>query len=63
MDSRDGSRGEVVTRFAKTLELLWHGKEKYIYPTRLWTAIGRKNDMFEELIQHDSQEFLSWLLD
>jgi ubiquitin C-terminal hydrolase len=63
MDSRDGSKGEVVSRFAELLSYLWNGCEKEVKPAHLWVAIGRKNDMFKEPVQHDSQEFLSWLLD
>jgi hypothetical protein len=50
MTSRDGSHGEVVTRFAELLDKVWNGIESQLQPSKLWVAIGRKNDMFKDPI-------------
>ena len=48
MASKDGSKGEVVTRFAEVLHHLWNSDLKELDPKRLWVAIGRANGMFKE---------------
>ena len=48
MASKDGSKGEVVTRFAEVLHHLWNSNLKELDPKRLWVAIGRANGMFKE---------------
>ena len=48
MASKDGSKGEVVTRFAEVLHHLWNSNIKELDPKRLWVAIGRANGMFKE---------------
>jgi ubiquitin C-terminal hydrolase len=62
-DSAMGSKGEVVTRFGELLHTLWHKDIKEHNPFKLWIAIGRANKMFSGKEQHDSQEFVAWLLD
>lgn len=47
MVSKDGSKGEVVTRFAEVLNHLWNSDLKELDPKRLWIAIGRANSMFK----------------
>ena len=48
MVSKDGSKGEVVTRFAEVLHHIWNSNLKELNPKRLWIAIGRANGMFKE---------------
>jgi len=59
-----GSKGEVVTRFAELLNQLWNKQKSQSFsPYRLKNAIGKANSMFKGDAQHDSQEFLNWMLD
>ena len=45
------------------MDMLWNQAREVVKPVQLWVAIGKKNDMFQDVAQHDSQEFLAWLLD
>lgn len=58
-----GDRGEVVDEFAVILKALWNGQYKCITPRDFKNTVGKYAPMFAGFDQHDSQEFLTFLLD
>lgn len=58
-----GDRGEVVDEFAVILKALWNCQYKCITPRDFKNTVGKYAPMFAGFDQHDSQEFLTFLLD
>lgn len=62
-DNPLGSKGKLVDAFAELIFQLWNGKKGVVSPSRFKYEMGNFQNMFEGMSQHDSQEFLSHLLD
>lgn len=58
-----GTKGVLVFHYAKLLNELWNKESDVFSPTQLKRVIGKHNPMFQGNSQHDSQEFLNFLLD
>ncbi|TPX44874.1 hypothetical protein SeMB42_g03364 [Synchytrium endobioticum] len=58
-----GSKGIVTESFAELTSSLWTGKEKAVQPSMFKSTIGSFASQFRGCEQHDSHEFLSFLLD
>lgn len=58
-----GSQGRLVQAFAKLLHEMWGGDLPYLTPTDFRRSICQLNSQYIGSDQHDSQEFLSFLLD
>lgn len=58
-----GYGGELINEFARLVKALRKGQDKEIYAADLKRIIDSKNTMFHGDNQHDSHEFLVYLLD
>lgn len=58
-----GKGGRVAEEYQKFLHLVWSGQYAVITPSNIKSIISEFNSEFEGVEQHDSQEFLSCLLD
>ncbi|KAH9983664.1 hypothetical protein BJV77DRAFT_1062378 [Russula vinacea] len=58
-----GTKGNLVNAFSSILHDLWHGEMPYISPFQFRRSICLHAPQFGGSEQHDSQEFLSFLLD
>ncbi|EPQ56117.1 hypothetical protein GLOTRDRAFT_137950 [Gloeophyllum trabeum ATCC 11539] len=58
-----GSKGNLTAAFASILHEMWHGEMPYISPLQFRRSICSHASQFEGNDQHDSQEFLTFLLD
>lgn len=58
-----GSQGKLVQAFAKLLHEMWGGDLPYLTPIDFRRSICSLNSQYIGSDQHDSQEFLSFLLD
>src|SRR3546814_16668628 len=58
-----GSGGVIAREYDAVLKDLWLGSSRAISPIPLKRAIGRVKEDFAGFMQHDAQEFLSYLLD
>ncbi|KAI9430182.1 hypothetical protein H4582DRAFT_2113921 [Lactarius indigo] len=58
-----GTKGNIVHAFSGILHDLWHGEMPYITPYQFRRSICLHASQFGGTEQHDSQEFLSFLLD
>ncbi len=58
-----GFKGELAKCFCQILRKLWSGEYDYFQPRKLKTIIARRSSHFSGYSQHDSHEFLSYLLD
>lgn len=58
-----GTKGNLVHAFSSILHDLWHGEMPYISPFQFRRSICMHAAQFGGSEQHDSQEFLSFLLD
>ncbi|KAF6761810.1 ubiquitin carboxyl-terminal hydrolase 4 [Ephemerocybe angulata] len=58
-----GSQGKLVQAFAKLLHEMWGGDLPYLTPNDFRRSICSLNSQYIGSDQHDSQEFLSFLLD
>ncbi|KAF5373289.1 hypothetical protein D9615_007376 [Tricholomella constricta] len=58
-----GSKGRLVQSFSKLLLQMWANKASAIYPHELRQTICSIKSQYQGADQHDSQEFLSFLLD
>lgn len=63
MDNPLGTKGKLVLSYSKLLNELWNKDSDTFSPNQLKTVVGEKNPMFQGYQQHDSQEFLNFLLD
>eukprot|EP00484_Ammonia_sp_Unknown_P030159 CAMPEP_0197028598 /NCGR_PEP_ID=MMETSP1384-20130603/8245_1 /TAXON_ID=29189 /ORGANISM="Ammonia sp." /LENGTH=1787 /DNA_ID=CAMNT_0042457619 /DNA_START=164 /DNA_END=5527 /DNA_ORIENTATION=+ len=58
-----GMKGELAHEFAKLVSDIWSGEYKVIAPRSLKKALSKFAPQFSGWQQHDSQEFLAFLLD
>lgn len=58
-----GTKGNLVHAFSGILHDMWHGEMPYITPFQFRRSICLHASQFGGSEQHDSQEFLSFLLD
>ncbi|KAJ7019793.1 ubiquitin carboxyl-terminal hydrolase 4 [Mycena alexandri] len=58
-----GSKGLLSGSFAKLVHSMWSGELPYIIPIDFRRAVCHLNGQYNGSNQHDSQEFLSFLLD
>ncbi|KAJ7696472.1 hypothetical protein B0H17DRAFT_399696 [Mycena rosella] len=58
-----GSKGLLSGSFAKLVHSMWSGDLPYIIPIDFRKAVCHLNSQYNGSNQHDSQEFLSFLLD
>jgi ubiquitin C-terminal hydrolase len=59
---RQKHKGLVALEFSRLLEKLESSKEAF-EPVDFLAMLQKVSSLFEENVQHDSQEFLIWLLD
>ncbi|KAH7105745.1 cysteine proteinase [Auriculariales sp. MPI-PUGE-AT-0066] len=58
-----GTKGQLAGAFAKLLHEMWHGELPYRSPHAFRTSVCVFSKQFANSDQHDSQEFLSTLMD
>ncbi|CAG8553628.1 6769_t:CDS:2 [Funneliformis caledonium] len=58
-----GTKGVLAEAFATLIRVLWSENYTFVSPVTFKTAIGRFSSQFSGTEQHDSQEFLAFLLD
>lgn len=58
-----GKKGEMAQAFGELAQNLWDGNVQHVSPEGFKRALGRHAAQFQGYEQHDSQEFLSYLLD
>ncbi|EAR94414.2 ubiquitin carboxyl-terminal hydrolase (macronuclear) [Tetrahymena thermophila SB210] len=58
-----GTQGKLAKQYAKFIKNLWTGNQRTFSPIALKMAVARLQSMFSGYQQHDSQEFLSYILD
>jgi ubiquitin carboxyl-terminal hydrolase 8 len=58
-----GTGGVVVEQFAGLLRQMWNGQDVVVAPYQFKDKVGDFNPQFQGNEQHDSQEFLAFLLD
>ncbi|PPQ98045.1 hypothetical protein CVT26_003040 [Gymnopilus dilepis] len=58
-----GSKGKLASAFAKLLHEMWGGDLPYLTPIDFRKSICQLNTQYNGSDQHDSQEFLSFLID
>ncbi|KDQ26519.1 hypothetical protein PLEOSDRAFT_1043620, partial [Pleurotus ostreatus PC15] len=63
MLNKMGSQGKLVQSFASLLRSMWQGDLPYITPIDFRKMVVSLNQQYSGCDQHDSQEFLSFLLD
>ncbi|XP_012286740.1 uncharacterized protein LOC105703159 isoform X3 [Orussus abietinus] len=56
------TRGRITEELMEVIKKLWSGEENYISPCNLKNIIGQYKPQFEGYEQHDSHEFLTFLL-
>ncbi|XP_053378168.1 ubiquitin carboxyl-terminal hydrolase 19-like [Mercenaria mercenaria] len=63
IDNVLGSGGKLAVCFAVLCKVLWSGKHYSYAPSKLKNLVAQKASQFTGFAQHDSQEFLAFLLD
>ncbi|TFK48403.1 hypothetical protein OE88DRAFT_1664178 [Heliocybe sulcata] len=58
-----GTKGNLTAAFASILHEMWHGEMPYLSPLQFRRSICMHATQFDGNDQHDSQEFLTFLLD
>ncbi|TPX77781.1 hypothetical protein CcCBS67573_g00939 [Chytriomyces confervae] len=58
-----GTKGVLVEEFAQVIKAMWSGQESIVTPAEFKKRVGEFNEQFKGTEQHDSQEFLTFLLD
>ena len=58
-----GFQGELAKCFSGIIRKLWSGEYDYFYPRKLKKVIATRSSHFSGYSQHDSHEFMSYLLD
>jgi len=61
-DNPWGCGSEIVTAYADLIKSLWTGNNRPVSPIDFKRIINSKTDNFTDNQQHDSQEFLQFLL-
>lgn len=62
-DNPLGSGGDLCTAYANLLKNLWYGRSRPFSPWNFKRSISGFQQMFSGYQQHDTQEFLNYLLD
>lgn len=62
-DNPLGNGGELAEAFARLLGNLWSGENSYVSPSAFKATLARFAPQFSGYQQHDSQEFIAFLLD
>ncbi|KAL4225919.1 Ubiquitin carboxyl-terminal hydrolase 19 [Mactra antiquata] len=63
VDNVLGSGGKLAVAYAVLCKSIWSGKHYSIPPSKLKNLVAQKASQFTGFAQHDSQEFLAFLLD
>ena len=58
-----GSQGRLARAYAEFIENMWCEANHSYSPSKLKNAVASINQMFSGYAQHDSQEFLTFLVD
>eukprot|EP01015_Nassula_variabilis_P012009 TRINITY_DN1971_c0_g1_i5.p1 TRINITY_DN1971_c0_g1~~TRINITY_DN1971_c0_g1_i5.p1 ORF type:complete len:772 (-),score=46.56 TRINITY_DN1971_c0_g1_i5:32-2347(-) len=58
-----GTKGQIVNNFHELIKQLWEGSSSFFSPWDLKKTVGDFQPQFKGYSQHDSQEFLNYLLD
>eukprot|EP00041_Stephanoeca_diplocostata_P036805 m.1359378 g.1359378 ORF g.1359378 m.1359378 type:complete len:1699 (-) comp24937_c0_seq24:128-5224(-) len=58
-----GSKGAVASQYGQLVQRLWRGKASVFAPSALRDTVVRHASQFAGFEQHDSQEFLNYMLD
>lgn len=58
-----GSKGNLACSYAELIREIWTGNDDVISPFKLKKSIGNVASQFSGYGQHDSQEFISYLID
>jgi len=58
-----GSGGRIAREYDLLVKELWFGTSPVVNPTGLKRTVARAAPMFAGTSQHDSQEFLNFLVD
>ena len=58
-----GFKGELCNLYSTIIKNLWYGKKEFIKPKKFFKEIGNFKEEYNNHNQHDSQEFLSFILD
>ena len=62
-DNPIGTKGILAKAYGNLLKHLWYGSSSYFTPSQFKNALGTFQKMFTGYRQHDTQEFLNYLLD
>ena len=62
-DNTLGSKGKLLNAYANLIFKTWHGRMKVVSPNKFKYELSNFYSSFEGYGQHDSQEFISHLLD
>ena len=62
-DNPLGFKGELAKAFSFLIRKLWSGEYEYFAPKKLRSVIALRSSHFGDYQQHDSHEFMSYLLD
>eukprot|EP00903_Cladosiphon_okamuranus_P012270 g11508.t1 len=63
IDNPLGTKGELARAFGDIVRRMWEGKESCVYPREFRSVLCDHAQQFLGYEQHDSQEFLAYLLD
>ncbi|KAJ3023216.1 UNVERIFIED_CONTAM: ubiquitin-specific protease doa4 [Siphonaria sp. JEL0065] len=58
-----GTKGVIVEEFSQVIKSMWSGQESIVTPSQFKERVGEYASQFKGTDQHDSQEFLGFLLD
>ncbi|KAJ3222103.1 ubiquitin-specific protease doa4, partial [Chytriomyces hyalinus] len=61
-DYSDGMEGKLVQHFAWLIKAMWSGQQSVVTPVEFKEQVGELNPQFKGNCQHDSHEFLTFLL-
>jgi ubiquitin C-terminal hydrolase len=62
-DNLLGSQGVLAYLYSQLLNQLWYKTNSSYSPFQIKRQVGKQNPMFQGMNQHDSQEFVNFLLD
>ena len=62
-DNPLGFKGELAKAFSFLIRKLWSGEYEYFAPKKLLSVVASRSSHFGDNEQHDSHEFMSYLLD
>ncbi|KAJ3063307.1 ubiquitin-specific protease doa4, partial [Podochytrium sp. JEL0797] len=58
-----GTKGVMAEEFSHIIKSMWSGQESIVNPSQFKERVGENAEQFKGTDQHDSQEFLGFLLD